>query len=312
MCVRVALPMHTVSGRWQFGLLLSLSTALLWGILPLALKTLLGQLDAVSVTAFRFLTAAVVMGLWLRWRGQPLRWQALKDRKVWLLFGIAVLGMIGNYVCYLISIDHISPAGAQTLIQMAPLLLLLGSVLIFKEPFAKAQWLGFAVFVAGMVLFFNQRIAALADNPGFVLGLLWMIVASVTWAGFALAQKALLKTWPSPVIMYLIYIVACVLLLPFSHFSALPRLDGLGWFLLLFACANTLLAYGAFAEALAHWEASRVSATLALTPLITIAAGALLNHLIPGSVVLEPLNGWSYLGALMVVAGSMAAALLRK
>ena len=304
--------MHTISGRWQLGLLLSLCTALLWGVLPLALKTLLGQLDAVSITAFRFLTAAVVMGVWLRWRGQPLHWRALRDKKVLLLFVIAVLGIVGNYVCYLISVDHISPAGAQTLIQMAPLLLLLGSVLIYREPFGLGQWLGFAVFVAGLVLFFNQRIVAIAEHPGFVVGLLWMIVASITWAAYALAQKALLKTWPSPVIMYLIYIVASVLLLPFSHFSVLPALDGLGWALLLFACANTLIAYGAFAEALAHWEASRVSATLALTPLITIAAGALLNHLLPGSVVLEPLNAWSYLGAVMVVAGSMAAALLRK
>lgn len=304
--------MHTTSGRWQLGLLLSFCTALLWGVLPLALKNLLGQLDAVSITAFRFLTAAVIMALWLRWRGQGLTLASLRDRKVQWLFGIAVLGIVGNYVCYLISVDHISPAGAQTLIQMAPLLLLLGSVLLFHEPFGKGQWLGFAVFVAGLVLFFNQRIVALADNPGFVIGLLWMIVASVTWAGYALAQKALLKTWPSPVIMFLIYIVASVLLLPFSHISALPQLNALGWALLLFACANTLLAYGAFAEALAHWEASRVSATLALTPLITIGAGALLNHWLPGSVVLEPLNGWSYLGALMVVAGSMAAALLRK
>ena len=304
--------MHTTSGRWQLGLMLSLCTALLWGVLPLALKTLLGQLDAVSITAFRFLTAAIVMGLWLRWRGQPLRWQALRERKVWLLFAIAVLGIVGNYVCYLISVDHISPAGAQTLIQMAPLLLLLGSVLLFGESFGKAQWLGFAVFVAGLVLFFNQRLLALSEHPAFVVGLLWMVVASITWAGYALAQKALLKTWPSPVIMYLIYLVASVLLLPFSHFSALPNLDAFGWALLLFACANTLVAYGAFAEALAHWEASRVSATLALTPLITIAAGAALNQLYPGSVVLEPLNGLSYLGALMVVAGSMAAALLRR
>lgn len=304
--------MHTVSGRWQLGLLLSLCTALLWGVLPLALKTLLGQLDAVSITAFRFVTAAVVMGLWLRWRGQALQWQALRNRKIWLLFAVAIVGLVGNYVCYLISVDHISPAGAQTLIQMAPLLLLLGSVLLFGEPFGKGQWVGFAVFVSGLVLFFNQRLVALAEHPGFVIGLLWMIVASVTWAAYALAQKALLKTWPSPVIMYGIYVVASVLLLPFSHFAALPALNGLGWALLLFACANTLVAYGAFAEALAHWEASRVSAALALTPLITIAAGALLNHWLPGSVVLEPLNGWSYLGALMVVAGSMAAALLRR
>ena len=56
--------------------------------------------------------------------------------------------------------------------------------------------------------------------------------------------------------------------------------------LLLACCMNTLVAYGAFAEALAHWEASRVSAILATTPLLCLAAGAGVHALWPS--VLAP------------------------
>ena len=41
--------MHVSSGRWLYGLLLALTTALLWGILPIKLKEVLQVLDPVTV-----------------------------------------------------------------------------------------------------------------------------------------------------------------------------------------------------------------------------------------------------------------------
>jgi len=94
-----------------------------------------------------------------------------------------------------------------------------------------------------------------------------------------------------------------------ADFSALGALNGRQWALLVFAGANTLVAYGAFAEALNHVEASRVSAVLTLTPLVTVSVVHLLP--LPG-VVVEPLSWLSLAGALLVVLGSMGAALLRR
>lgn len=45
--------MHISSGRWVYGLCLSLLTALLWGILPIKLKQVLQVMDPVTVTWFR-------------------------------------------------------------------------------------------------------------------------------------------------------------------------------------------------------------------------------------------------------------------
>ena len=97
---------------------------------------------------------------------------------------------------------------------------------------------------------------------------------------------------------------------PFAHRSALLRLDGLHWAMLAYCALNTIGAYGAFAEALAHWEASRVSAILAATPLLCIAAVALVHLQWPQLLAPERISTTGYVGAILVVAGSAAVSLL--
>ncbi|MCH9697352.1 MAG: EamA family transporter, partial [Gammaproteobacteria bacterium] len=58
--------MHQTSGHWKLGFILALSTALLWGLLPIALKKLLLQMDAFTVTWYRFFASAVCLLLFQR------------------------------------------------------------------------------------------------------------------------------------------------------------------------------------------------------------------------------------------------------
>ncbi|HEX5793455.1 MAG TPA: EamA family transporter, partial [Rheinheimera sp.] len=110
-------------------------------------------------------------------------------------------------------------------------------------------------------------------------------------------------------IMYLLYFSGTVAFLPVSDFSPLLTLSSLHWALLVFCCLNTVVAYGAFAEALHHWEASKVSAVLAVTPLFTIFFAQLLNGIFPTFIAAQSLNLWSWLGAALVVLGSALTAL---
>ncbi len=301
--------MHTVSGRWKLGLTLSLTTALLWGILPIALKGLLQQMDAVTVTWYRFLSAALIVFIFLALRGRLPDWRKLKG-SIGLLMLIAILGLGANYVFYLFGVELITPSSAQVMIQAAPMLMLVGSLIIFKEQFNRWQWLGFAAFVIGLTLFFNSRFEEIFESLGaYSIGLLWIFIAAIVWAAYALAQKQLLNDFSSNQIMFVIYLTCVPLLAPWTEVSQITGLDGLGWFLLIFCCLNTLVAYGAFAEALAHWEASRVSALLAITPLLTIFFMKVLEYFYPNYLTSEPLNTLSLVGAGLVVAGSAVTAL---
>lgn len=301
--------MHTVSGRWQLGLLLSLTTAFLWGLLPIALKGLLQQMDAITIVWYRFFSASIVVFLFLFISKRLPSYSAMKG-KVGLLLVITISGLCLNYVFYQFGLELTTPSSAQVLIQLAPMLMLLGSLFIFKERFSKLQWLGFSCFVIGLILFFNLRFGEIfSQMNGYTLGLIWILIAAVTWAAYALAQKQLLNNFSSNQIMFMIYLACVPLLLPWANPLQAISLNGFGWALLVFCCLNTLIAYGAFAEALAHWEASRVSSVLAITPLITISSMKVLAHYYPDYLVAEPINHLSILGAILVVIGSAITAI---
>ena len=131
-----------------------------------------------------------------------------------------------------------------------------------------------------------------------------IILAAVAWAAYALAQKQLLRQLASENIMLLIYAAGILIFILPADLISVLELNQSGLGLLIFASVNTLIAYGAFAEALDHWEAARVSAVLAITPLLTLGWMALYSAVV-GDIEPEPLNTLSLVGAVLVVAGSI-------
>jgi drug/metabolite transporter (DMT)-like permease len=302
--------LHQASGRWRLGLALALVTAACWSTLPVALKVTLDRLDPYTLTWIRFVIAGAIMLAWLAAR-DGLRGFATLDRRRWGLLALAGVLLIGNYVFYLLGVQHSTPGNAQLLIQLAPLLMALGGILVFRERYRPGQWLGLGIIAGGLWLFFRDQ--AGHSNVGaheYALGSTLVVVAALVWAGYALIQKQLLVKLGSMQILGVIYVVATLLLWPFAHPAQLARLDGLQWALLAFCALNTVVAYGAFAEALAHWEASRVSAVLAVTPLLCLGVVAIVHALWPSTLAPEPMSMIGWIGAALVVAGSTTVSLL--
>src|SRR5688572_29345286 len=301
--------LHQASGRWKLGLALALLTAACWATLPIALKVSLEVLDPLTLTWFRFLVAAVLMGAWLAARGRLGAYRGLA-RRHWGLLAVAAAMLVGNYVLYLFGVQLTSPGNAQVLIQLAPLLMALGGIVVFGERFAWGQWLGLAIIVAGLALFFADQWRGGDASRDYLLGSALMVVAAVVWAVYALAQKQLLVALDSPSILWVIYVAATLCLWPFAHPSTLAGLDALHAATLVYCALNTLVAYGAFAEALAHWEASRVSAVLATPPLLCLASVAVVHAFWPASIAPEAVSVTRYVGAVAVVVGSAMSSLL--
>lgn len=300
--------LHQASGRWKLGLLLAFLTAALWATLPVALKIALTGLDPLTLTWFRFVFAALGLCLWLAWRGQFSALRGMR-RGHWRLLWLAAAMLVGNYVFYLFGLHYTTPGNAQLLIQLAPLLMAVGGIVVFGERFRGGQWAGLAMLTLGLGLFFRDQLGQLVA-PQYLLGTGLIVIAAVVWAVYALAQKQLLLRLSSPLILCFIYIVASVALLPVARPLALAALDAGQWFALLYCALNTLGAYGAFAEALAHWEASRVSLVLATTPLMTFGCVELASRVLPDLVSPERIGALGMLGALLVVSGSALTSLL--
>lgn len=303
--------LHRPSGRRALGFALASTTMLLWGVLPLVLRRVLRDVDAASLTGFRFATSALALGALLAASGGLPALGSLPRSGARLLI-VATLGLAANYIGFLLGLDHTSPANAQVLIQLGPLLLALGGLVVFRERFAPAQWFGFAVLVIGLGAFFASQLAALGhESNRYLAGVAWLGFAALTWAIYGLAQKQLLQALSSQGVMLCIYVGCALCFAPWAKLASFAALTPWTWALLAFCSANTLVAYGAFAAALQHWEASRVSAVLALTPLATLAFSVAAARLAPAQIATEQLSATSWAGAALVVAGSLLTALGR-
>jgi drug/metabolite transporter (DMT)-like permease len=303
------LNLHRTSGRWRLGLALAATTMVLWAVLPIALQGVLEALDAFTITWVRFVVSTLVLGGVLAARGSlpPLAGVGLSHLR---LLAIATLFLAANYAAFLIGLDWTSAADAQVLIQLGPILLSLGGVVVFREHFTRLQWIGIAVLVAGVAVFIVSRLGdALIAARGLERGMGMIGLAAVTWAVYGLAQKQLLRTWSSPHVLLCVYAGCAVVFTPLATPSTLSGLDSTAAALLGFCAMNTVVGYGAFAESLAHWEASRVGAVLALTPIGTLAFSSALDRIAPSWGAGQTLSTASWLGALLVVTGSLAASL---
>jgi len=302
---------HQVSGKWRFGVLLSLITAVLWGILPVVLKVLLEKIDAFTIVWFRFLGAAFFLTVFIvrRYGLAPL----LKFRGATaVLTAVTVVGLGGNYLTYALGVKYTTPGVAVVLIQIAPMFLLLGGLVVFRESFRPLQWGGVALLIFGLVLFFHDRVGEMLSGINdLTIGMLIIILSALVWTAYALAQKQLLRYFPSEIIMARLYLGGMILFFPLAHPARVLALDPARLGLLAFCALNTIVAYGCFSEALEHLEASRVSMVIAITPLVTLGTASAGSLLLPGFVSPEKLSTASVLGAFLVVAGSMLGSLMK-
>ena len=303
--------LHRTTGRWRLGLSLALVAALMWGLLPVVLKMVLGPLDPYTVTWVRFAASAVVLLPLLAVKGDLRKWRKARPLTGFLLL-VAVAFLCGNYILYVLGLDNLRPETTQVVIQLAPMFLLVGSILVFKESFTAAQWGGVGLFTLGFLLFFHERLHELLFSlTDYKIGVLFVVLASMAWAVYALAQKQLLETLPSGLIMLAVYVAGGLVFLPFARPASIAALDPVQLAALAFCALNTLVAYGTFSEALNHWDASRVSASLTVVPVITLVAAFLGALCLPAYIQREPLDALNLLGALLVVSGSMLASLWR-
>ena len=296
--------------HWRAGFLYALATAAVWGTLPIALKTLLGPMEPQTVVWYRFGFAAIFLTAFMVLRGQ-VTLPAPEVRHLRLLV-LTVVGFAINNVTFMLGLEYISPTAAQVMIQLAPLLVVVAGVLIFGESFGGLQYVGAPMLACGILLFFHDQLGDLF-KPGASsgTGILLIAVAAVAWASFTIAQKKLLHAYGSFRLMWLIYGVGVLLVSPMAVPSQALDLSWGQGLVLLYGCASTIVGYGLFSEALKCWEASRVGAVVAVTPLFTWGLTQVGAVYFPQHITAEQADGWSIAGGFAVAIGSALAALGR-
>jgi drug/metabolite transporter (DMT)-like permease len=189
-------------------------------------------------------------------------------------------------------------------------LLALGGLVVFGEHYRRLQWIGLAVLATGLGVFFSNQLGLLLTQlDRYLLGSAMIVLAAATWAAYGLAQKQLLRVLSAEGIMVCVYAGSFLVFSPLATPARVLQLPRFEMLVLLFCAVNTIIGYGAFSNALHHWEASRVSAVLSLTPLATLTFAMLGERIAPSVMHTEPVSAWTIGGAVIVVAGSLLVAL---
>ena len=287
----------------QKGVLFACITAFFWGFLAIVLKVAVQKVESQTIVWFRFAVAFVLLSIWQIYH----RPQSLKILvRPPLLLVLAAIALSWNYLGFMLGIHYTSPSNAQLVIQTGPILLALGSIIIFKEQIRRQQLLGFLLALTGFLLFYSQQIKLMvgAENQ-YNTGILFTLSGALAWAVYAILQKKLVQSHTPAVLNLFLFGFPALVYLPFVDFGLLVHLDWVWWMLLIFLGLNTLIAYSSLAMALRYTEANKVSIIILLNPVITFIVMGILSKLDVSWINSERFSVYSLAGAAIVFTGAI-------
>lgn len=198
------------------------------------------------------------------------RWVA-PNRREWLLItGFGVL-WFGAYNIALNTAEQTLDAGtAAMIVNIGPILIALGAGLFLGEGIPRWLAIGAGVAFLGVVLIgFGTSGGELSGG----VGVLWALLAAVTYAAGVLLQKPALKRLPNAQVTWLGCVIGMVACLPFAgelirEVQEAPIEGILG--LIYLGAVPTALAFSLWAYALYRMPAGQLGVTTYIVPPLTI------------------------------------------
>ncbi len=298
--------MSTIIKNAKFGFFLSLFTAFIWGNVPIALKEVMLTLDATTLVWYRFLIAFLILFPILFYKKDLPIQKIQQNPKLLIVLIILTLGILINFLLFSESLVYTTPTVVQIVIQLSSVGLLFASMIVFKEKLTQPQLLGVAILITGLLLFFNKNLVEMISSfNAYSIGVGLAALSALSWVIFALAQKVALRDFSSLQILLILNTFGMIILFPFADFTSVLSLSTLQVVLLIYCGVNTVLGYGALAEAMRLWDVSKVSAMITMTPLFTLGFSLLFSALWPSIFAHPELNILGYIGVFVVVFGAM-------
>lgn len=187
-------------------LLLTLTTAM-WGANAVAARLAVGEVSPMALTCLRWLTVILALSLLA---GRRLAADLRAARPHWRF--IVLCGAFGftafNAIFYLAG--HTTSAINIGLIQgITPALVLAGGVVVDRAPVRPLQVAGLLLTLAGVLVATSRGDPDVLRHLAFNAGDVWMIVASILYAGYSLALR---RRPPIPPLAFFVAVAAAAFL----------------------------------------------------------------------------------------------------
>ncbi|PJJ71756.1 threonine/homoserine efflux transporter RhtA [Diaminobutyricimonas aerilata] len=208
------------------------------------------------------------------------RWVAPTVRE-WLLIAGFGAFWFAVYNFALNTAEQTIDAGTTSMIvNIGPILIAVGAGVILREGFPRWLGIGAAIAFVGVVLI------GIATSSGFGdgIGLIWALVAAVTYAAGVLLQKPAIARLPAAQVTFLGAAIGAVLCLPFSGELVADLADappGAVWGMVYLGVVPTALAFSTWAYALGRMPAGQLGVTTYIVPPLVIVMGLLFFGEIP-------------------------------
>jgi drug/metabolite transporter (DMT)-like permease len=260
---------------WALGA--ALATVVLWGSAFVAIRDAGERLSPGALTLGRLLVSMVALGALAWFRREPRPARADVPRIV--AFGLLFL------VVYSVALNaaerQVDAGTAAMLINIGPILIVIGAGLFLGEGFPRRLFAGCAVAFAGTLLIGLSS----SSQGGAGTGIALLVVAVLAYASAVVIQKPVLGRATPLAVTWIACGAATVACLPFAP-TLIRELgaagtSGMAWIVYL-GLGPTALGFATWAYALRHMTAGRLASLAYLIPVVAVVLGwALLGEAPP-------------------------------
>ncbi len=270
-----------------------LAAGTLWGMIGLFFNHLsdLG-LDRFQIMLLRVSIAAVCLGIYIAITNRKLFKIELRDW--WMFFGTGICSLMFFNYCYFTCIAMVSVSVAAVLLYTAPMMVMVMSIVLFKEKFTTKKGIVVLMTFVGCVLVTGLSSGNSIGAAGIAVGL----CAGFGYALYSIFSTYALRKYHSMTITFYTFALATIGTLPLSNLPQLvPMLTepsvilnsiGLG----VFACMFPYLLY---TRGLTGVIASHASVMATVEPVVATIIGVVVFH--------EAMTVSKLLGIILILAG---------
>ena len=253
-------------------------TVLAWASAFLVIRGVAPHFSGGALALGRLLVGAVLLSVVLIGR----RW-VRPSRGEWLLVLVFGIAWFGAYNVALNTAEQTLDAGTSAMIvNIGPILIALGAGLFLGEGIPRWLAIGAGVAFLGVVLI---GLGMGASGFGDLSGVLWALLAAVTYAIGVLCQKRALLRLPAAQVTWMGCVIGAIACLPFAwqllpELAAAPASSILG--MVYLGAVPTALAFSTWAYALSRMPAGQLGVTTYVVPTIVVIFGFIFFGEIPG------------------------------
>jgi O-acetylserine/cysteine efflux transporter len=249
-----------------------LMTMVVWSLVPVFLKKLLGVLSPTELSFTRFLLTGLCLLLWvLARRPKALVYMFQEDLKLLLL--CTVFGPLSAMVCFNFAIVHLTIGTAAVFAAIEPLCTYLMAVIIGQEKWYPHRLASVFVAFGGITLVTLSRGQW---GISYWVSLVLVTASPVIWAANNILTKNLVLRHPPVVMTSATFVLSSLFLIPTLGATFMGRLIEMDtdlWLCMGYCVVSSVAGFTIWYWSLRHLPPTSVAVSMYVIPILSVSAG---------------------------------------